>query len=114
MQPQNTRQYIFTLLFGLLLNSAFAGDGKTYHFTGVWDGNSVQIINPQEIGKNKFCIQKMYVNGVKIKGKFKTGGIELDLTDYGFTKDDDLLITITCKSNCNPSFHSEGFILQKD
>lgn len=56
----------------------------------------------------------MYINGVKIKGKFKSGGIELDLSDYGFTKDDDLLITMECKSDCNPSFYSEGFILQQD
>jgi hypothetical protein len=113
-QPWNTKQYISTLFFGLLLNTSLAGNGKTYHFTGVWDGNSVQIINPQVVNKNKFCIHKMYINGVKIKGKFKSGGIELDLSDYGFTKDDDLLITMECKSDCNPSFHSEGFILQQD
>lgn len=108
------KHYLFTLIFGLLFISASAGKLKTSYFSGVWDGKIVQIINPRIVGKNKFCIKKIYINGVKIKVNYKAGGLEINPSDYGFSPDDELLIEVKSLSDCDAKFHSEGFILQKD
>ncbi|MCB9194807.1 MAG: hypothetical protein H6598_01100 [Flavobacteriales bacterium] len=115
MKTFNTpKQYIFTIVFGLLTILSFAGKPKTVYFTGTWDGNMIQINNPQEVGKNKFCVAKIYVNGKKIKTDYKTQGIEFDLSAFGFKEGDELLIQIDHSSDCEPTFHSEGFIPQRD
>lgn len=107
-------QYIFTIVFGLLFNFAYAGKPKTTYYTGVWDGNAVQLNNPNVVGKNKYCIVKMTVNGQKIKTNYKIGGIEFDPATYGLKEGDELLISIISQSDCEPTFHSKGFNQQRD
>ncbi|CAG5087610.1 hypothetical protein [Parvicella tangerina] len=115
MRPFNPpKQYIFTIIFGLLVIVATAGKPKTSYFTGKWDGNMVQINNPKRANKNKFCIKKIYVNGKKIKANYKSQGIEFDPSAYGFEEGQELLIEIISKDDCEPTFHSEGFIPQRD
>lgn len=115
MRPFTTpKQYIFTIIFGLLVLTATAGKPKTAYFTGKWDGNMVQINNPQKANKNDFCIRKLYVNGKKIKVNYKSQGIEFDPSEYGFKEGDELLIQIISNNDCEPTFHSEGFIPQRD
>lgn len=108
------KQYIFTIIFGLLVLVATAGKPESSYFTGKWDGNMVQINNPKNANKNKYCIKKIYVNGKKIKVNYKSQGIEFNPADYGFEEGQDLLIEIQAKDDCEPSFHSEGFIPQRD
>ena len=115
MRPFKTpNQYIFTIIFGLLVIVATAGKPKSSYFTGTWDGNMVQINNPQKANKNKYCIKKIYVNGKKIKVNYKSQGIQFDLSAYGFTAGEELLIEIIQNNDCEPTFHSEGFIPQRD
>lgn len=103
---------IFTMVFGLLLFSATAGNGKPFYFVGVWNGNALQINNPNVVNKNKFCVSSIRINGVKVKTNYKIGGIEIDPANYGFKKGQELLIEISGKKDCEPTFHSEGFNLQ--
>jgi hypothetical protein len=108
------KQYIFTMVFGLLLFYASAKPPKTSYFVGKWDGNTIQINNPQVVNKKKFCVLNITVNGKKIKTTYKIGGIEFDPTEYGFTEGTELLITISHRSDCEPTFNSKGFKIQKD
>jgi len=108
------KQYIFTTFFVLLLVTSYAGKGKTYYFTGSWDGNMVEIFNAQQMNKNKFCIKKVYINGKKIKMNYKNSLLDINPEAYGFKKDEEFLIQIDTQGNCRPDFNSEGFILQKD
>lgn len=108
------KQYIFTIIFGLLVLTAMAVKPKTSYFTGKWDGNMIQINNPQKANKNKFCIKKIYVNGKKIRTDYKSQGIEFNPGDFGFTEGEELLIEIIANDDCEPSFHSTGFIPQRD
>lgn len=115
MRPFNTpKQYIFTIIFGLLVISATAGKPKSSYFTGKWDGNMIQINNPQKANKNKYCIKKVYVNGKKIKVNYKSQGIQFNPGQYGFNSGEELLIEIKQNDDCEPTFHSEGFIPQRD
>lgn len=106
------KHFLFTILFGLLCVTLTANGGKTLYFVGVWDGNSIQINNPQRTDKNKFCINKIQINGVKIKTDYKTGGIEIDASALGFKAGDQMLIEIKTEGDCDPSFHSAGFHIQ--
>jgi len=106
------KNFLFTILFGLLTVTLTAGGGKTYYFVGVWDGNNIQVNNPQQTDKNKFCIKTIRINGVKVKADYKIGGIDIDAKALGFKSGQELLIEINTKEDCEPSFHSEGFTLQ--
>jgi hypothetical protein len=108
------KQYIFTIVFGLLLNIGYAQKTKTTYFVGVWDGNMIQINNPNVVGKNSFCVQKIVINGKKIKTNYKIGGIEINPEEFNFKPEDELLIQIDSKKDCEPTFHSKGFKLQRD
>ncbi len=107
------RQLIFTIVFGLLVISAFAGRKKSYYFVGVWDGKEVKINNPNVVNKNKFCIKYIRINGVKIKANYKEGGIIIDPKTYGFSQGKEFLFEIVANEDCEPSFHSEGFKMQR-
>ncbi len=80
------KQYIFTTFFALLLVTSHAGKGKTYYFTGSWDGNMVEILNAQMMNKNKYCIKKVYINGRKLKINYKTSVLDINPEDFGFKK----------------------------
>lgn len=108
------KQYIFTMVFGLLLIYPYAKPPKTSYFVGKSDGNLIQINNPQVVNKKQFCITNVTINGKKIKTDYKIGGVEIDLTAYGFEEGTELLVTITHKNDCEPTFHSAGFKSQKD
>lgn len=108
------KQYIFTIVFGLLLTLTYAKPPKTSYFVGKWDGNTIQINNPQVVNKKQFCILNITVNGKKIKTEYKIGGIEFDPSEYGFKEGAELLITISHRKDCEPTFHSKGFRPQKD
>lgn len=115
MKPFNTlNQYIFTMVFGLLLSFGYAAKPKNVYFTGSWDGNLIQINNPQAVGKNQFCVTKIFINGKKIKTDYKTQGIEFNPSDYGFSEGQELLIQIIHGDDCEPTFHSQGFHPQRD
>lgn len=103
---------IFTMIFVLLLFSATAGNKKPYYYVGVWDGNALQINNPNVVNKNKFCIKSIRINGAKIKTNYKIGGIEINPASYGFEVGQEFLIEIMANKDCEPTFHSEGFKLQ--
>ena len=109
-----TKQYIFTIIFGLLISVAHAKKPKTTYYVGVWDGTAVQINNPNVVGKKKFCVLSMTINGKKIKTNYKIGGIEFNPADYGFKEGDELLFTMNSRQDCEATFHSKGFILQRD
>jgi hypothetical protein len=108
------KQYIFTIIFGLLVFTATAKKPKVVYYVGVWDGTAVQINNPNVVGKNKYCIERMTINGKKIKIDYKIGGLEFNPADYGFKEGDEVLLTLMTKSDCEPTFHSKGFSLQRD
>jgi hypothetical protein len=107
-------QYIFTMVFGLLLFSAYAKPPKTSYFVGKYDGNLIQINNPQVVNKKQFCVLNITVNGKKIKTDYKIGGVEFNPSEYGFAEGTELLITISHRKDCEPTFHSQGFKSQKD
>jgi hypothetical protein len=108
------KQYIFTIIFGLLLVSGYAKPPKTTYFAGKWDGNAVQINNPQVVNKNAYCITQITINGKKVKTIYKIGGIEFDPASYGFEPQSQLLIAIKHRHDCEPTFNSSGFKVQRD
>jgi hypothetical protein len=108
------KQYIFTMIFGLLIFQLWAKPPKTTYFVGKWDGNTVQINNPQIVNKNAFCIAEIMINGKKVKTNYKIGGIEFDPATYGFVSGTELLIAIKHRHDCDPTFHSSGFKVQRD
>lgn len=108
------KQYIFTIIFGLLIVSAQAKKPKTTYYVGVWDGTAVQLNNPNVVGKRKFCVKKMTINGQKIKTNYKIGGIEFNPADYGFKEGDEILLEVISLADCEATFHSKGFSIQRD
>jgi hypothetical protein len=102
------------MIFGLLMLSALAKPPKTSYFVGKWDGNAIQINNPQVINKTSFCITQITINGKKVKTTYKIGGIEFDPATYGFEPEAELLIAIKHRHDCDPTFHSSGFKVQRD
>ena len=108
------KQYIFTIIFGLLLVSAQAKKPKTTYYVGVWDGTAVQLNNPNLVGKKKFCVKSIIINGQKVKTNYKIGGIEFNPSDYGFNEGDEILLEIVSLPDCAATFHSKGFSIQRD
>jgi hypothetical protein len=108
------KQYIFTMIFGLLVLQLWSKPPKTSYFAGKWDGNVVQINNPQVVNKNAFCITQITINGKKVKTMYKIGGIEFDPKDYDFEAGTELLIAIKHRQDCDPTFQSSGFKVQRD
>ena len=102
------------MIFGLLVITATAKKPKVVYYVGVWDGNAVQINNPNVVGKNKYCVQNMTINGKKIKTDYKIGGIEFNPANYDFKEGDEILLTLYTRTDCEVTFHSKGFILQRD
>lgn len=107
------KQYIFTIIFGLLVFGASAKHKKSYYYVGVWDGNSVQINNPNVVNKNKYCISLIRVNGKKVKTNYNIGGIEFNPASLEFKQGQEFLIEIVAKKDCEPSFNSKGFSIQR-
>lgn len=107
------KQYIFTIIFALLILGAQAKHKESYYYVGVWDGSSVQINNPNIVNKNKFCIGLIRINGKKVKTNYKIGGIEINPANFEFKKGQEFLIEIVAKKDCEPSFNSTGFKIQR-
>ena len=101
------------MVFGLLVFSAHSKSKQTYYFVGVWDGNVVQINNPNVVNKNKYCISLIRINGKKVKANYKIGGIEFNPSALELKEGQEFLIEITAKKDCEPSFNSKGFRLQR-
>jgi len=92
---------------------AEAKNKETYYFVGVWDGNTVQINNPNVVNKNKYCISLIRINGKKVKTNYKIGGIEINPSNFEFKEGQEFLIQIDAKKDCEPSFNSSGFNIQR-
>ena len=81
--------------------------------------NSFQVhaaenINYCKICGISFCVKKIVINGKKIKTNYKIGGIEINPEELDFKPEEELLIQIDSKKDCEPTFHSKGFRVQRD
>jgi len=59
------KQYIFTIIFGLLILWPKKKNKETYYYAGVWGGSTIQRNNTNLAHKNMYFSSLIRINGEK-------------------------------------------------
>lgn len=69
---------------------------------GTYQGENLYVRNPFASSGVGFCAYEVTVNGMITTDEINSSAFEVDLTVYGFTVGDDVVVTIRSKEDCMP------------
>jgi len=72
------KQYIFTIIFELLILGSQIKTRQTYWYVSLWSEITIHTKSPNLTYKNMPCSGLIRINGEKVKINYKIGGIEIN------------------------------------
>jgi hypothetical protein len=72
------KQYICTIIFGLLILGHKKKNKETYYYVGLWSERIIQRNNPNLAHKNMYFSSLIRINGEKVNENYNIGGLEIN------------------------------------
>ena len=72
------KQYIFTIIFGLLILGPKKKNKETHYYVGVWGGSTIQRNNTNQAHKNMCFSGLIRINDEKVNENYNIGGLEIN------------------------------------
>ena len=69
---------------------------------GTYQGENIYVRNPFAPSGVGFCAYEVTVNGMITTDEINSSAFEIDLTSYGFTIGDEVVVAIKYKDDCMP------------
>jgi hypothetical protein len=93
------RTQLFFLFIAVLLSPSFAGEMV---LKGTYQGENLYVKNPFASSGVGFCIYEVTVNGLTTTDEINSSAFEVDLSVYGFSVGQEVVIAIRYKEDCLP------------